>query len=389
MAKAARAGATPSLGGLLEEIVIWEILVRLPPKALLRCRAVCRSWRSVTSTHDFLLAHHALQPALPLLDNGDYIDLINNSIDICCLNNRPGLAAPDQLQSVALLKLGGNFAYSHPVASCDGILIFCIDDSDFFICNPATRQYAPLLLPTDRRWTLLGMYPHTPTGEYRLLLYSYKPNPYNDDELAPGGQVSCHVLSLGSGQPPRRIGCPDVSMPECEHHVLFRGNLHWFPSHEDIEGKMIVLFDTTSESLREMRAPVADYAHLFEVDGKLGMAILDFVPTIDIWMLQNYEREVWAFNCRIELPVTEIRGQCNRYDGPLDLDVVVVPGDGELLMLVKFAEWLIRVGMDGKLVAAFHRKEVDPTYFQLKQSLVPHNFFPTLDGYVVNALPFI
>ncbi|XP_073351735.1 F-box only protein 8-like [Aegilops tauschii subsp. strangulata] len=351
MAKAARARATPSLSGLLEEIVIWEILVRLPPKALLRCRAVCRSWRSVTSTRGFLLAHHALQPALPLLDNGEYIDLINNSIDICCLNNRPGLAAPDQLQSVALLNLGGNFAYSHPVASCDGILIFCIDDNDFFICNPATRQYAPLLLPTDRRWTLLGMYPHTPTEEYRLLLYSYKPNPDNDDELAPGGQVSCHVFSLGSDQPPRRIGWPDVIMPECEHHVLFRGNLHWFPSHEDIEGKMIVLFDTTSESFREMRVPVADYAHLFEVD--------------------------------------EIRGQTNNYDGPLDLDLVVVPGDGELLVLVKFAEWLLRVGMDGKLVATFHRKEVDPTYFQLKQSLVPHNFFPTLEGYVVNALPFI
>ncbi|VAH84563.1 unnamed protein product [Triticum turgidum subsp. durum] len=178
-------------------------------------------------------------------------------------------------------------------------------------------------------------------------------------------------------------------MPEFEHHVLFSGNLHWFPSHEDIEGKMIVLFDTTSESFREMRAPVADNADLFEIDGKLGMAILDFVPTIDIWMLQNYEREVWAFNCRIELPVAEIRGQSNKYDGPLDLDVVVVSGDGGLLVLVKFAESLLGVGMDGKLVATFHHKKVDPTYFRLKQTLVPHNFFPTLEGYVVNALPFI
>ncbi|KAI5002313.1 hypothetical protein ZWY2020_026963 [Hordeum vulgare] len=59
MNKAARAGATLSLRGLPDEIVIWEILVRLSPKALLRCRAVCRAWRNATSVHDFLLAHHA------------------------------------------------------------------------------------------------------------------------------------------------------------------------------------------------------------------------------------------------------------------------------------------------------------------------------------------
>ncbi|XP_020151857.1 F-box protein At5g49610-like [Aegilops tauschii subsp. strangulata] len=305
MAKASRVGTTPSLCSLLDDIVIWEILVRLPPKALLRCRAVCRAWHSLTSTRDFLLAHHACQPALPLLNNGDYVDLINDSIDICCFNNRAGLAAPSQLQSVALLNLADGFAFSYLVASCDGLLIFCNDDVDFFICNPTTRQYAPLLLPTDRRWTLLGMYPHIPTGEHRLLLHSYKR--YLANELAP--QFACHVLSLGSGQPARRIGWPVEIMPEFDPHVLFRGNLHWFPSHDDRESKMITVFDTTSESFQEMRAPVVtDYTHLFEIDDKIGMATMDFKTTIDIWMLQDYEREVWAFNCRIELPIAEIRG---------------------------------------------------------------------------------
>uniref|UniRef100_N1QZ66 F-box domain-containing protein n=1 Tax=Aegilops tauschii TaxID=37682 RepID=N1QZ66_AEGTA len=148
---------------------VWEkgkerIPVRLPPKALLCCCVVCRAWSSVIPNRDFLLAHHACQPALPLLDNGDYIDCINDSIDICCFNNRAGLAAPSQLQSIALLNLADGCAFSRLVVSCDGLLIFCNDDVDFFICNPTTRQYAPLLLPTDHNWTLLGMYPYTPTG---------------------------------------------------------------------------------------------------------------------------------------------------------------------------------------------------------------------------------
>uniref|UniRef100_A0A453GJP4 F-box domain-containing protein n=1 Tax=Aegilops tauschii subsp. strangulata TaxID=200361 RepID=A0A453GJP4_AEGTS len=38
----AEASPPPLHRGLPNEIAIWEILVRLPPKPLLRCRAVCR-----------------------------------------------------------------------------------------------------------------------------------------------------------------------------------------------------------------------------------------------------------------------------------------------------------------------------------------------------------
>lgn len=59
--------ARTSGGGLPQEIVVWEVLVRLPPQSLLRYRTVCRSWRSLTSTRNFLLAHNRHQPSLPLI----------------------------------------------------------------------------------------------------------------------------------------------------------------------------------------------------------------------------------------------------------------------------------------------------------------------------------
>jgi hypothetical protein len=83
-------------------------------------------------------------------------------------------------------------------ASCDGLLIQTINCMSLCICNPATRQYAPLPLRYGTR--LVGMYLHPPTGEYRLLLSSRHLD----------SQDGYHIFALGSGQPPRHIGigCP-------------------------------------------------------------------------------------------------------------------------------------------------------------------------------------
>ncbi|KAI4999782.1 hypothetical protein ZWY2020_004371 [Hordeum vulgare] len=221
----------------------------------------------------------------------------------------------------------------------------------------------------DRRWTVLGMYHHPLTGEYKLLLYSYTGN-MDDDEPAPNSKFACHVLELASGKPLRRIVWPDaitITLLGLNPHVLFHGSLHWYPLDNDGNNTMIVVFNATSESFRQMRAPIVTYyADLFEIDDMLSMSAFDYVNTIDIWVLEDYEREVWVLNCRIEL-------HCER----------------DLVVLVKSHDWLLEVGMDGKLVATFHRKEVELTHFRLKQTLVPHTFFPTLKGYVVNSPPFI
>nr|XP_040258773.1 putative F-box protein At5g42430 [Aegilops tauschii subsp. strangulata] len=391
MAKATRAGATPHHRNLPDEIIVWEILVRLPPKALLRCRAVCRAWCSVTSSYDFLLAHHTCQPALPLLRN---YENYRKGLDVCCFDHRPRVAAPDHPQpdtrrliDQTSFLLDDAFCndetpFSCLVTSSDGLLIFRAGLNNFSICNPATRQYARIPLPTHLNWWILGMYPHPPTGEYRLLLYSYIP--------APGTNAACHVLALGPVQPPRHIGWPDaithmITELESDPRVLFRGSLHWYPLYYEGKNTMIVVFDTTSESFREMRAPVVTHcADLFEMDNMLSMSAFDYVKTIDIWVLQDYEREVWALKQKIELPIAEIKVQCDKYDGRLDL--MVVPGDGELLVLVKFDEWLLLVGMDGKLVATSHHKEVGLSHFNLKQTLVPQTFFSTLEGYVLLRL---
>ncbi|KAF7082492.1 hypothetical protein CFC21_086360 [Triticum aestivum] len=117
MAEAAAARAAPLHRGLPDEITTWEILVRLPPTALLRCRATSAP------------PPHARQASLPLLDGTDRHSLF-------AFDHRP--AAAEQLQPVARLRLSD---------SCDGLLVLHnlgTPGLSYSIFNPATRQYASL-----------------------------------------------------------------------------------------------------------------------------------------------------------------------------------------------------------------------------------------------------
>ncbi|XBI21840.1 hypothetical protein VPH35_062921 [Triticum aestivum] len=358
------------LPGLPDEISMWEILLRLPPKSLLRCRAVCRAWRGATSTRNFLLAHHARQPTLPILRG--YNNVNGLSLDVTLFDHRAGVAAADRLQSVARLGVGhANFTLE---SCCDGLLALSIDDDSLCICNPATRQYAPL--PLLSQFHLMGMYQHTPTGHYRLLLAPKEAK----------AQDGAYIYTLGSSQPPRLIDiqCSHVDQVIWAYGiVMFHGSIHWCIDN------MIIVFDTTAESFRQMRTPVdPDGADLFEMDGMLSMSIFNDAKTsIDIWMARDYESEIWTLKYRVELPLAELTNQFGKFDELWWL--VIMSDEGDVLVLVKFDESVLQIDMDGKLVASIHCGDLGTTRLWFKQTLVSHTFFPTLEGYVVNAPPFI
>jgi hypothetical protein len=151
---------------------------------------------------------------------------------------------------------------------------------------------------------------------------------------------------------------------------------------------MIRVFDTTTELLRKMRAPaVHGYAALFEMDGMLYMSTSNYANTIiDVWVMKDYESEAWASRYQVELPVAGLTVQFGRFHGQWR---VIPSWDGHVLVLAKFGEWLLQIDTDGKLLASFHRPLQCTNQLRLKQSLVQHAFFPTLEGYVVNGSPFI
>ncbi|KAM0868517.1 hypothetical protein ACQ4PT_041258 [Festuca glaucescens] len=142
------AGGAPQLP---EELIIWEILTRLPVKPVLRCRAVCRSWRRcLTSDAKFLRAHHSRQPSLPLVTTQE-----GQEKRIDAMDHRTGERRPVARTTTAAEDLD-------VLASCDGLLLL-IAQAGLYICNPATRQLAPLPLLSHVS-CIAGLYPTASPG---------------------------------------------------------------------------------------------------------------------------------------------------------------------------------------------------------------------------------
>ncbi|XBI68242.1 hypothetical protein VPH35_047472 [Triticum aestivum] len=194
---------------------------------------------------------------------------------------------------------------------------------------------------------------------------------------------------------PKYIEAPRATMSSESVYTsaLVRDSLHWYPHYLN-DSKSVLVFDCTTESFRKKRAPVvATYSYtIFEMDNTLGIYGYNaHTATADIWVLQNYETEIWDNKYRVKLPVVEIRGQCGRLSGGWRWDVQVVSMDGDVLLLVSHGRWLFYIDTNGEMVDHFHCNDHQffVFRFRLKQTLVRHNFFTVVGGYAVNALPFI
>ncbi|EMS65146.1 hypothetical protein TRIUR3_06451 [Triticum urartu] len=392
MAEAAAAGATPLLRNLPDEIVLWEILARLDPRSLIRCRAVRRAWRRATSTRRFLLAHHARQPAFPIAADNRYRTFL-------AFDHRSAATADAQFHTVA--RLGGSFSLE---LCCDGLLLVAKSGmlgnrARLAVCNPVTRQHASL--PPLPDFNILGMYLHGPTDEYRLLLQWRGAMDWGDDSDfdSPTGKNGCYVFALGSDQPPRYIGLSEPKFSSAYFHgpARVRDSLHWCLFYrpgetplEDCEaGWELVVFDTIAESFRQMHAPVdPTKSCILEMDDMLGIYCCNkAAEVVDIWVLPNYDSEVWDLKYRVALPIAEIRGKLEGHDGECYWYVTVASGGGDELLLASFGRSLFYIDTHDKLVASF--QDIFPSRHRLKQTLVPHDFFRTVKGQAVDASPFI
>jgi hypothetical protein len=245
---------------LLKEI-LQEVMVRLPARSVLRCRAVCRSWRRLASDPVFLLDHHRRQPELPLIISSRTADGADDPI----------------LRLEAFQPRGAEFRPVHPFpelfwdgfsspvyASCDGMIIICRK-----ICNPATRQSRSVSRERTFDFSrIIGLYWHEPSGEYRLL-FSLHPSFLYD-----GNPMEYCILTVGFYEV-RQI---EYSLTEVDGifdaPVLLHGslNMHWKAKSADCY-HWIIVFDIVAESFRHMRPPAVNTgrgAHLLDMGGKLA-----------------------------------------------------------------------------------------------------------------------
>ncbi|CAL5011023.1 unnamed protein product [Urochloa decumbens] len=291
----------------LNDDVVVEILLRLPPAAVLRFGAVCRAWRRITASPAFLAAHARRRP-LELIIKGPG----------CALSTIPLATLGDDVDTMRRrrrLRLrwcgpGGGDYLGGLLGAYDGLLLFERHSGcDHLVCNPVTRQWA-LLPRTPSLWIrVCGVYVHAPSGEHRLLYLA------NDEGNVPGGTWTAthRVLSLGGAAVARRIGPPAAAieiysqMPGA--YLSHRGNLHWVRHPWVVDTDKILAFDPVAETFRLIpRPPTRDqereWVSLVKAHGSLAVtAILH--GSMDLWVLEDYDSDdssSWTHRLRVDLP---------------------------------------------------------------------------------------
>ncbi|CAN6320297.1 unnamed protein product [Urochloa humidicola] len=368
----------------LPEEILSEILLLLPPKSILRCRAVCKTWRAVTSDRAFLLAHHRRQPARRLLtfvrDVGGYHDDLN-VLDYCV--EAIDFRTHDFL-SVARFTgkdydclLGDSPFVVH--AACDGLLLMSYNNN-LHLCNPATRQWLRVFPPAFRHCKAVGLYyAHGPSSdsEYRVLYYREN-----------GGEPTFYINTVGSGKERciwshssseslRKWLVKGTKGTKFEEPFLFHGNLHWLPHFG--RHKKIVMFDTVDEVFQWLQLPfkMCTVASLLEVEGMLAMSNSYIESSkVDLWVLQDYKRVVWVHKYRIKLPVIEIR----RFEEDGDWCSHILSKEGDVL--VDGFDWQLHYDKKGNLLEKFrcNGRMMNFTAHILRESLVPDAVFHSLDN---------
>jgi hypothetical protein len=97
---------------------------------------------------------------------------------------------------------------------------------------------------------------------------------------------------------------PPVMLHDCLH--WYYDGSYWDAGFKEHSG--VVVFDTVHETFRHMQPPVSGYAvHLGQMDGMLCIRQLDRdTMTVQVWVLQDYQMEVWSLKHRIQLPEAEM-----------------------------------------------------------------------------------
>uniref|UniRef100_A0A0E0FC25 F-box domain-containing protein n=1 Tax=Oryza meridionalis TaxID=40149 RepID=A0A0E0FC25_9ORYZ len=132
-----------------DDLLVSEILARLPVKTLTRCKSVCRSWRAALEDPSFVRRHLELSrtrtppSALVIPHNGG--DFLSRCISFHRLRS-PEHTATDAAAAAATAELmleaacpeeiGCGFVPSH----CDGLVAVAGTRGHIFVCNPATRK---------------------------------------------------------------------------------------------------------------------------------------------------------------------------------------------------------------------------------------------------------
>ncbi|KAI4984579.1 hypothetical protein ZWY2020_017209 [Hordeum vulgare] len=322
---------------LNEELIVDEILTRLPVAAAVRCRSVCRAWNAALASGHFVAAHAARAAAaaarhpeivfFPPTERG-----VATTFYACSLPVDGG-AAPTTARQLLTV---GNLAGEHLVLSgkpCRGLtLVFDVRLSEYHLFNLSTGEHvslppcetaeeiAPLVpepmrlrrFPVELSSTGLGFDPAT--GQHKVVRLFR--NIF--------GQQKCEVCSLtasgewrwrrcAGGDAPPRFACHVDGMPPVALDGSLYWLLHWRSCADDGSARdrqqhdaPILSLSVGAERFGWVRTPpklASRIRHLTNLDGSLCAVVHVECLIDDVLLLLTWSPSSpsWSARCRVDM----------------------------------------------------------------------------------------
>ncbi|XP_020250571.1 F-box protein At1g47810-like [Asparagus officinalis] len=297
---------------LPQDVIFFNIFLHLPARFLLLLRSLSRSSLQMINNPHFVRNHAVLSSAHLLFFGFNHYSNLSPTLFGLQINRGP--------RSRNRITLHENFKLSAPflnviLASCNGLLLLsCHKARSVLITNLVTKQCRYLPQP------LIGHILSSPLNGYSgpiwQCLYGLTFDPSSNRykvvhlSLDGAGSILCQVLTLGSSNCYWRLvsvlrpSRPGASINVNDRPVSIGQILYWVDGHSstwhtttvfDPSENHIMSMDVGREEFRRVKPPpyVKDLCRLFELGGHLALLSFDQVM-VDIWVLQDYEREAWV-----------------------------------------------------------------------------------------------
>ncbi|XBI34197.1 hypothetical protein VPH35_120033 [Triticum aestivum] len=295
---------------LPNELIVWEILVRLPVKSLWRIRCVCKDWRdTISGDPSFAQSHlHRLRKQKEkyhslLIAPRVYRKVVESRIDRYEVIN-PGLYLWEESRQHASTLLHDTSSFPveetrirHGFAHCDGLVLLPTEDIVRLPWSP--NSIAPRRCRTHKGHQAFGFGRSHRSNAYKAARFFYR------EKRAMGG-IGMEVFTIGKDHWHETAAQPPYPFLVGRIATFFKGSLIWIVDqhslmyeydhlvlHDRARMSCFVWFSLEDESFNIMTGPPrleGPDCCVAELNGEL--AVLRLAPTygsVEIWMCADAE----------------------------------------------------------------------------------------------------
>ncbi|KAG2571337.1 hypothetical protein PVAP13_7KG009300 [Panicum virgatum] len=312
--------ASSAAAAIPEDILVTEVLARIPVRSLLRFRSVCRSWRAAIDGADprFVRRHIELSrgwappcvldvPCEPRLED-HWGEARSKEMEFRRIRHG-GDAAVDAELMLALVSPANRFTAVTDPVHCDGLVLVPTASGELFVCNPATREV--LALPPGSpsvmrgRAVAFGFDPSSNT--YKAARVFYRRLEVVEGEGVMECDVGHEVFTLGAAASSwEPTDDPPYYVVAQIRPICTRGAFYWTAvvgragDPRPTELLRFCLRDETFALAAE--GLIGDRDTLTELGGRLCCAHARTATGVDIWLADDDGPSTeWSMAHRIEL----------------------------------------------------------------------------------------